>query len=180
MGGKQIWSMSSASLYILSCSSYSVLFLQLGSDISQSQSCTSAGDPGSSWPDTGPSDLDAREEQHPGDDDFRGPSLELPSGATESRQLGQSVSIEPDPLEQESTDDNPGTTIQLPNLQITQRFVDALRVACLENSRMQPEDINSLRDPGLVLDLEDPSPLLRSMRHFINNFGSSHAHYEGI
>ena len=118
MVGKRIWSMSSASLYILSCSSYSVLFLQLGSDISQSRSCTSAGDTGSSRPDTGPSDLDARKEQHLGDDDFHEPSPELPLGATESRQLGQSVSIEPDPLEQESTNDDPGTTIQLPNLQI--------------------------------------------------------------
>ena len=45
---------------------------------------------------------------------------------------------------------------------------------------MQLEDIERLRDPGPVIDLEDPSPLLRSLRHFINNAGSSRAHYEGI
>ena len=45
---------------------------------------------------------------------------------------------------------------------------------------MQPEDITSLRDPAPVLDLEDPLPLLRSLRHFINNSGSSRAHYDGI
>lgn len=45
---------------------------------------------------------------------------------------------------------------------------------------MQIEDIECLRDPGPVIDLEDPSPLLRSLRHFINNAGSSQAHYDGI
>ena len=70
--------------------------------------------------------------------------------------------------------------IPLPKLQATQSFVDALKVASLENSGMQQDDIDSIRDPGPVLDLEDPSPLLRSLRHFINNTGSSWAHYEGI
>ena len=45
---------------------------------------------------------------------------------------------------------------------------------------MQPEDIKSIRDPGLVLDLKDPSPLHRSLRNFINNSGSSRAHYDSI
>ena len=83
-------------------------------------------------------------------------------------------------MEQEPTDDDPGSAIRLPSLQTTQGFINALKVASLETSGLLAEDIESLRDPGPVLDLEDPSPLLRSLRHFINNSGSSRAHYEGI
>ena len=45
---------------------------------------------------------------------------------------------------------------------------------------MQPDDIDNLRSPGPVFDLADPSPLLRCLRHFINNESASRAHYEGI
>ena len=155
--------------------------------MSRTQLSISTGDPGPSNLDpglsdlnAGPSDLGTHKEQHLGGDNLRVPSPEPPPGTTEAGQSGQHNSIEPDPLEQEPTEDDPGATIWLPNLQTTQRFVDALRMASLENSGMQLEDIDSLWDPGLVLDLEDPSPLLRSLRHFINNSGSSWAHYNGI
>ena len=70
--------------------------------------------------------------------------------------------------------------IPLLNLQATQGFINTLKVASLENSGMQQDDIDSIHDPSPVLDLEDLSPLLRSLRHFINNTGSSWAHYNGI
>ena len=157
-------------------------------DTSQARPPTSAGDPGPSRSDPGPSevdagnpdDLDARKEQHMGDVDLRAPSPEPTAHTTETRPSGDRVSIEPDPLEQEPTDEEPGTTIRLPNLQTTQGFINSLKVASLETSGMHPDDIESLRSPSPVLDLEDPSPLLRSLRHFVNNFGSSRAHYEGI
>ena len=124
--------------------------------------------------------LNTREEQHFGDIDLSAPSPEPPACTTETRQSGQRVTLEPDPLEQEPTDEDPGVTVRLPNLQTTQEFINALKIASLETSGMQPEDIESLRDPSPVTDLKDPPPLLRSLRHFINNFGSSQAHYEGI
>ena len=77
--------------------------------------------------------------------DLHAPSPEPPACATETRQSGQRVSIELDPLEQEPTDDDPGTTIRLPNLQTTQGFIDALKGASLETSGMQPEDIESVK-----------------------------------
>ena len=43
---------------------------------------------------------------------------------------------------------------------------------------MQDDDIESLRNPGPEDDLVDPSPVLRSLRHFINNVHSSRNHYE--
>ena len=178
---------SSDSLHIACFSSDPTPLLQLGDDMSRSQLSIASGEPGPSNLDPGPSDLDAGpsdlsacEEQHLGGDDFQVPSPEPPPSANEAGRSGQHNSIEPDPLEQEPTDDDPGAAIRLPNLQVTQGFIDELGVASLENSAMQSEDIESIRDPGPVLDLEDPSPLLRSLRHFVNNSGSSRAHYESI
>ena len=119
-------------------------------------------------------------EQHTGDDDLCGSFPDSSVRDTEIRQSGPHVSFEPDPLKQDPTDEDPSTTIHLPNLQTTQDFVDALRSASLEKSGMQLEDIDCLRDPGPVLDIKDLLPLLRSLRHLINNAGSSWAHYEGI
>ena len=178
--GEWIGSRSSAYLGVPCFSSYSTLLLQLDLDASQTQPSTSTGDAGPSNLDAGPSDLGAHEDHDLGGDDFRVPSPEPPPCDNDAGQSGQRHSIEPDPLEQEPTDDSPGVAIRLPNLQATQGFIDALRAASLENSAMKQEDIESIRDPGPVLDLKDPSPLLRSLRHFINNSGSSRAHYESI
>ncbi|KAH8980909.1 hypothetical protein EDB83DRAFT_2189619, partial [Lactarius deliciosus] len=68
----------------------------------------------------------------------------------------------------------------LPDLQTTQQFVDMLRVAVLEDSGMCPQDINNLRNPGQEPELADPSPLLRSIRHFVNNSSASRDHYDTI
>lgn len=157
-----------------------LLLIQSGLKTSQTELSTATGDPENPQSDSGPSDLDAREDCHSGDNDICVPTPELPPCAAGTGQTGQREYIEPDPLEQEPTKDNPGSVIQLPNLQSTQGFVDALRVASLEKSGMWSETIESLRDPGPVSDLEDPSPLLRLLRHFINNCGSSCAHYKGI
>ena len=139
-----------------------------------------AQDSGHSRSDAGPSDLGAHEECHSFDQDLHAPSPDLPHCTVGSRQTGQCEHIEADPLEQEPTEDDPSAIIWLPNLQTTQGFIEALRLASLKKWGMQLEDIENLRDPGLVLDLEDPSPLLRSLKHFINNSGSSCAHYKGI
>ena len=74
-----------------------------------------------------------------------------------SRQTGQCEHIELDPLEQEPTKDNPSAIIWLPNLQTTQGLIEALRLASLKKWGMQLEDIESLRDPGLVLDVMNPT-----------------------
>ena len=69
-------------------------------------------------------------------------------------------------------------TIELPQLQIAQQYIDLLRSASLDSSGMQAEDILDLRNPGQEYTLVDPSPLLRSVRHFINNSTASRKHYE--
>ncbi len=87
--------------------------------------------------------------------------------------------IQPDPIEAHGFDvGSDPTPIHLPNLQTTQSFIDALRTAALEDSGMEPEDIEQLRSPEPECDLEDPSPLLRSLRHFINNSSASWDHYD--
>jgi hypothetical protein len=86
--------------------------------------------------------------------------------------------IKPEPLERAEDGEDIATTIHLPDLQTTQQFVDLLRIAVLEDSGMSIEDIENLRNPGQEPALVDPSPLLRSIRHFINNTGSSREHYD--
>ena len=92
-------------------------------------------------------------------------------------EAGQRKLIQPDPLIQEGDEELPSSLIHLPDLRKTQQFVDALGLASLEALGMQEEDIDSLHDLGPILDLKDPSPLLRSLRHFISNASSSQAHY---
>jgi hypothetical protein len=55
-----------------------------------------------------------------------------------------------------------------------------LHAAVLDNTGMDLEDIENMCNPEPMLDLLDPSPLLRSMRHFINNTGSSRDHYDNF
>ena len=71
-------------------------------------------------------------------------------------------------------------TIELPQLQMAQQYIDLLCAADLENSGMQPDEIDDLRNPGQDYTLVDPSPLLRSLRHFINNVSASRKHYEQL
>lgn len=125
--------------------------------------------------DTSASDLEAR--QHEQRQPLRTEPLAPESSTVDD---GQREPIQPDPLVQEPTDDGPGEVIHLPKLETTQRFLDALRNSSIEDSGMLPDDIESLRNPSPVLDLADPSPLLRSLRHFINNAGSSRAHYDNV
>jgi hypothetical protein len=66
----------------------------------------------------------------------------------------------------------------LPNLCTTQRYIDALRLATLGDSGMEQEDIENLQRPGPVDNLDDPSPLLRSLWHFVNNDLASRDHYD--
>ena len=51
----------------------------------------------------------------------------------------------------------------LPELQTTQDYIEALRIAVLKDSGMDHKDINCLQRPELVDSLDDPSPLLHSL-----------------
>ena len=86
--------------------------------------------------------------------------------------------IQPEPLECHDSEDNLASLIPLPDLQTTHRFLELLLVAVLEGSGMHDEDIKSIREPGPEHELLDPSPLVRSIRHFVNNSLSSREHYE--
>jgi hypothetical protein len=66
----------------------------------------------------------------------------------------------------------------LPDLRTAQGYIDALRVADLGDSGMEQEDIDNLRRPEPVDNLDDPSPLLRSLRNFVNNDLASRDHYD--
>jgi hypothetical protein len=94
-------------------------------------------------------------------------------GATDN---GLRERIQPDLVER-NDNDNETSIIHLPDLQTTQRFIDSLHTAVLDGTGMDPEDLENLCNPGPALDLLDPSPLLCSIRHFINNANASRDHY---
>ncbi|KAF8262074.1 hypothetical protein EI94DRAFT_1809337 [Lactarius quietus] len=173
--------------------------LQLASQASPTQS--SSGESGPSE-DAGPSESGTPEDPHLGDNNLHFPSPEptpsrptdddhtpVASGSGQATAAEQTTGsepardredIQPDPLADDTTEDDPAVVIPLLKLKATQDFIDTLKVASLETSGMQQDDIDSICDHSPVLDLEDPSPLLRLLRHFINNAGSSQAHYNGI
>ena len=103
-----------------------------------------------------------------------------PPDAQGSHNAGTRENISPEPLRRDGNDNDTGLLIHLPDLQTTQKFVDLLRTASLEVTAMDSEDVFSLRNPEPGFDLLDPSPLLRSIRHFINNASASRTHYDGI
>ena len=80
-------------------------------------------------------------------------------------------------------DEEAETSIALPRLQMTQAFMDLLHVATLNDSGMDSDDILTLHNPEAGIagyDLVNPSQLLRSLQHFINNASASCDHYDGI
>jgi hypothetical protein len=156
-----------------------ILLFQLASDTTHAQQSVDLGPPPI---DAGPSDFEPPQL----DDDTVEEALntghpEPRTGASDAVPPAQRESIQPGPLLPESdTSEDPSGSIQLPKLETTQCFLDVLGTVSLENSGMQPDDIENLQNPGPVLDLVDLSPLLRSLRHFINNASASRAHYDGI
>ena len=72
------------------------------------------------------------------------------------------------------------SSICLPKLQTTQKFIDILRMASLNNTGMDPEDLETLCNSGPTINLINPSPILILLRHFINNSGSSWDHYNNL
>jgi hypothetical protein len=118
------------------------------------------------------------------------PELDIPrldNSAHGSADSGPGLDMHADgPTGTETADDQdlpPGSrdaafTIELPQLQTAQQYLDLLRSASLESSGMKADDIDDLRSPGQDYTLVDPSPLLRSVRHFINNSTASRKHYE--
>jgi hypothetical protein len=176
MVGEQNVARSSGSLPGLYMQSDSISLFQLASETTRTQTPVELGPPPV---DPGPFDFDPPQFDNTVDETLNTGHPEHDNA--DARPPEQRESIRPDPLVRYSdTSEDPGGSIQLPKLETTQRFVDALRTVSLENSGMQPIDIENLRNPGPVLDLLDPSPLLRSLRHFINNASSSRAHYDGI
>ena len=71
-------------------------------------------------------------------------------------------------------------TIELPHLQIAQQYIDLMRSAELGKSGMQLEDIDTLCNLAHAETLVEPSPLLRSVHHFINNSAALRKHYEQL
>jgi hypothetical protein len=116
----------------------------------------------------------------PGPDTSEAGQSETGPATSATGQPTKREAIVPEDLVRPPDEDDPGEIIRLPKLETTQLFVNALRTVSLENSGMLVEDIESIRNPSPAWDLEDPSPLLRSLRHFINNASSSRAHYDGI
>ncbi|KAF8264363.1 hypothetical protein EI94DRAFT_1593606, partial [Lactarius quietus] len=86
--------------------------------------------------------------------------------------------ITPEPLEVDGED--AVAFIHLPKLRTTQEFIDMLRVASLDDTGMNTEDLYTLRNPEPTLELVDPSPLLHSIRHFINNNKCSRDHFDNL
>ena len=129
---------------------------------------------------SGPSRLD-QSHQHNG----HGSHAATGQGAQPPDNAGPGEDFDLDPLVREGDgDEDHATSIALPKLQMTQAFVDLLRIASLDNSGMDEDMLASLRRPELdvvyELELKNPSPLLRSLHHFINNSGSSRDHYDGL
>ena len=73
------------------------------------------------------------------------------------------------------------SSIDLPKLQTTQKFINILRIASLNDTGMDPEDINTICNPEpTIINLVNPSPMLHSIQHFINNAGLSQDHYKNL
>jgi hypothetical protein len=135
--------------------------------------------PGDSEDDTDPSGIDPLDQDRHDD-----PQVVVGQGAQATgSNAGSGEDFDLDPLVREGDDDE-AASIALPKLQVTQGFVDLLRIASLDKSKMDKDMVASLRHPELEvayeLDLKTPSPLLRSLRHFINNSGSSRDHYDEL
>jgi hypothetical protein len=98
---------------------------------------------------------------------------------TESAATGEDQAAQSDPTGASDGVDVVNT-IELPRLQIARQYSDLLRSASLDKSGMQPEEIDQLRNPDQTYMLADPSPLLRSVRHFVNNSSASREFYESM
>ena len=101
-----------------------------------------------------------------------------PQNTQGSRDAGAGEEIIPDPLRRENEDTD--LAVNLLDLQTSQKFLDRLRTASLEDTAMDPEDISTLRNHEAGSGLLDPSPLLRSIQHFVNDASASRYHYDGI
>ena len=109
-------------------------------------------------------------------------NLETMSGTNPPEAGGASLNprtYRPDELRGLDSEGHPAS-IELPKLQTTQQFIDLMREAVLESSGMHDDEIKALREPGPEHELLDPSPLVRSIRHFLNNTLSSREHYETL
>ncbi|KAH9050331.1 hypothetical protein EDB87DRAFT_1696966 [Lactarius vividus] len=80
----------------------------------------------------------------------------------------------------EHNEEHAPVAIHMPDLQTTQEFIDLLRSSVLEDTGMLAEDVESLQNPEPGYEFVDSSPLLRSLRHFINNATASRSHYDRI
>jgi hypothetical protein len=150
-----------------------------GEEASRTDAGPSELEPPPPLDDTGYEDLNAGHPE-PGPNTSEAGQSETGPATSATGQPTEREAIVPEDLVRPPDEDDPGEIIRLPKLETTQLFVNTLRTVSLENSGMLVEDIESIRNPSPAWDLEDPSPLLRSLRHFINNASSSRAHYDGI
>ena len=130
-----------------------------------------------------PNDIPDIDISRPGDSDpseeLDVPLLDEPAGSDpDLGEYGDSHTHSGDDWHPPREDRDIVATIQLPQLQIAQQYIELLRSATLDLSGMLADDIANLRNPGQDYMLTDPSPLLRSIRHFVNNSTASRKHYE--
>ncbi len=102
-------------------------------------------------------DEDSPSTQEGGSDDIVTPVI----ASTDSHQDGGP--IQPGPVDEQGINDADISSIQLPDLQTTHRFIEALKSATLEGLGMEPPDIADLRQPQSASILVDPSPLVQSL-----------------
>jgi hypothetical protein len=119
----------------------------------------------------------------PDTDDFGDPYVPAPTPEANPPNSGAAsldpLTYQPNELTGLDSDGNPAS-IELPKLQMTQSFIDFLWVAILEGSRMDKDEIRGLHEPRQGHKLLDPSQLVCSIQHFLNNTQSSHKHYETL
>ena len=58
--------------------------------------------------------------------------------------------------------------------------MNLLQSVSLKNSGMDLDDILNMCNPEPGYNLVEPSSLLQSIQHFINNTGASHEHYNTL
>lgn len=78
-------------------------------------------------------------------------------------------------------DTTPGLDAKIDDLRITAEFIEALQTATLENSNMQKEDIQCLRDaPSELPEGVDDRHFLKALRCFLTTMSASEETYNGF
>ena len=74
-----------------------------------------------------------------------------------------------------------GLDSHIPKLKLTAEFIQLLQNARLENSNMDPEDIDHLHNsPISILEILDDKHFVKAMKVFLLTMNSSEATYKGV